>query len=47
MLFELVIAALSAWWLTDERLSSLEWLGGSLILLAGYLLVRHSEAKSA
>jgi drug/metabolite transporter (DMT)-like permease len=47
MLFELVIAALSAWWLTDERLSSLEWVGGGLILLAGYLLVRQNEAKPA
>lgn len=47
MLFELIVAALSAWWLTDERLSSLEWAGGCLILLAGYLLVRHAEFKQA
>ncbi len=36
MLFELVVAALSAWWLTDEVLSIHEWVGGILILIAGY-----------
>jgi drug/metabolite transporter (DMT)-like permease len=36
MLFELVVAALAAWWLTDEAMSLEEWLGGGLILLAAY-----------
>ncbi|MFW5451580.1 MAG: DMT family transporter [Methylophagaceae bacterium] len=36
MLFELVVAALAAWWLTDEIMSLQEWLGGGLILLAAY-----------
>jgi drug/metabolite transporter (DMT)-like permease len=36
MLFELVVAAIAAWWLTDEIMSLHEWLGGGLILLAAY-----------
>lgn len=36
MLFELVVAALSAWWLTEEVMSVQEWIGGVLILGAGY-----------
>ena len=40
MLFELVVAALSAWWLANEVMSGSEWLGGTLILLAGYGVVR-------
>jgi drug/metabolite transporter (DMT)-like permease len=43
MLFELVVAALSAWWLTDEQMNLREWLGGGLILLAGLLLVWNQE----
>jgi len=36
MLFELVVAALAAWWLTNETMSLQEWLGGLLIIFAGY-----------
>ncbi len=36
MLFELVVAALAAWWLTDEAMSLQEWLGGILIIVAAY-----------
>ena len=36
MLFELVVAAIAAWWLTDEAMSVQEWLGGVLIISAAY-----------
>jgi len=36
MLFELIVAAIAAWVLTSEVMTMQEWLGGSLILLAGY-----------
>ena len=40
MLFELLVAAVSAWLLTDERMTSVEWLGGALIFLAAYGMAR-------
>lgn len=40
LLFELVAAAASAQWLSDEVISNAEWIGGSLIVLAGYLSAR-------
>jgi drug/metabolite transporter (DMT)-like permease len=43
MLFELVVAAFAAWALTTEVMSSHEWLGGSLIMLAAYGVAK-SEA---
>jgi drug/metabolite transporter (DMT)-like permease len=43
MLFELVVAAIAAWALTNEVMSSHEWLGGSLIMLAAYGVAK-SEA---
>ncbi len=36
MLFELVAAAISAWFLSNELMSVSEWLGGLLIIVAGY-----------
>ena len=36
MLFELVVAAIAAWYLTDEVMTIQVWIGGGLILLAGY-----------
>lgn len=36
MLFELLVAAIAAWLLTDEMMSRQEWLGGVLILIAAY-----------
>ena len=36
MLFELVVGALSAWWLSNEVISMAEWIGGALIILAGF-----------
>lgn len=44
MLFELVVAAIAAWLLTDEVMSLQEWLGGALILAAAYGVAR-SEMK--
>ncbi|MBL1321089.1 MAG: DMT family transporter [Methylophaga sp.] len=44
MLFELIVAAVAAWLLTDEIMSLQEWLGGILILAAAYGVAR-SEMK--
>lgn len=40
VLFELVVGAASAQWLTDELVRPQEWAGGVLILLAGWLAAR-------
>lgn len=40
MLFELLVAAVSAWLLTDERMTSIEWAGGALIFIAAYGMAR-------
>lgn len=40
MLFELIVAAIAAWLLTDEIMSLQEWLGGILILVAAYGVAR-------
>lgn len=40
MLFELIVAAIAAWYLTSEVMSVQEWVGGGLILLAGYGVAR-------
>jgi len=40
MLFELLVAAVSAWLLTDERMTSVEWFGGALIFIAAYGMAR-------
>lgn len=40
MLFELVVAAIAAWWLTDEMMSVQEWMGGILIMIAAYGVAR-------
>ncbi len=40
MLFELVVAAVTAWWLTDETMSIADWLGGILIIFAAYGVAR-------
>ena len=46
MLFELVVAAIAAWWLTKEVMSVQEWCGGGLILLAAYGVAKtESNAK--
>ena len=43
MLFELVVAAISAQWLTDELVTTREWIGGSLILIAAWLSARDQK----
>lgn len=40
LLFELVVGAASAQWLTDEIVKPQEWAGGVLILLAGWFAAR-------
>ena len=40
LLFELIAAAVSAQWLSDEVITGGEWIGGGLIMLAGYLSAR-------
>lgn len=40
LLFELVATAVSAHWLSNEVISAKEWLGGSMIVAAGYLSAR-------
>ena len=44
MLFELIVAAIAAWILTNEVMTMQEWIGGSLILVAAYGVAR-SEMK--
>ncbi len=43
LLFELVAGAISAQLLTNEQVLPQEWLGGGLILLAGYLAARREN----
>jgi len=40
MLFELVVAAIATWLLTNEAMTLQEWFGGGLILLAAYGVAR-------
>jgi drug/metabolite transporter (DMT)-like permease len=42
LLFELVVGALTSQWLTEEIVTTMEWFGGGLIVLAAYLSVRVS-----
>jgi len=37
LLFEVVVAAISSYLLTDERLEMIEWVGGGIVILAAYL----------
>lgn len=39
MLFEVVVGAVTAWWLANEAIDLQEWLGGSMIILAGLVAV--------
>lgn len=40
MLFQLIVAAVSAWWLSEEVMTLAEWLGGALIVTAAYGVAR-------
>ena len=46
MLFELVVAALSAWLLTEESMRTVDWLGGLLIISAAYGVARIERGRS-
>jgi drug/metabolite transporter (DMT)-like permease len=43
LLSEIVAAAVSAYLLTDERMSLYEWTGGSIVILAAYLAARQQK----
>jgi drug/metabolite transporter (DMT)-like permease len=45
LLFELVVGAVSSQWLTDEIVTTLEWSGGGLIVLAAYISVRIGRSE--
>ena len=44
MLFELIVGALSAWWLAGEAITVNEWLGGAMILGAALIAILRREA---
>lgn len=43
LLFEVVVTALSAYFIINETMTLLEWLGGIIVLLSGWLLARSSS----
>lgn len=43
MLFELLVAAASAWALTNERMTVVEWIGGALIFVAAYGMAKSGK----
>jgi len=43
LLVEILIGALSAWWLAGESLSLREWLGGGMIMLAGVIAISEEQ----
>ena len=45
LLFELIVGAVAAWFLTDEVVRPVEWVGGGLILLAAFLTAQR-QAQS-
>jgi len=45
MLFEIVVGALSAWWLAGEVMSTREWLGGGLVVLAA-VIAAYADARA-
>jgi drug/metabolite transporter (DMT)-like permease len=45
LLFELVVAAVAAWWLVDEVLTWREWLGGAMIVAASLLSGRMEHSR--
>ncbi len=46
MLFEVVVGAISAWWLAGEVLRGREWLGGGLVVLAA-VISAYADARSS
>ncbi len=47
LLVEILVGALSAWWLAGEQLSLREWLGGGMILVAGVIAMREEPSRGA
>ncbi|WP_438362171.1 hypothetical protein [Methyloversatilis discipulorum] len=45
-LFELVVAAISSWWLAGEVMGLKEWIGGAMIIAAS-LFSGHLESPAA
>lgn len=45
LLFEVFIGGLSAYLLTEERMSWLEWFGGGIVILAAYLAARQHNQQ--
>jgi len=46
MLFELVVSALSAWWLAGEVVSTREWAGGGLIIAAALIAIFQEDSET-
>ena len=46
LLFELVVGAISQAVLTDERMTVLAWIGGVIIVTAGYFAIRYSRVNA-
>ena len=46
LLFQVVVAAISSYLLTEERLSWYEWSGGIIVILAAYLAVTKQSHRS-
>lgn len=46
LLFEVLVGAVSAWWLAGEILGWQEWVGGIVILYAGWLAARSKEREA-
>ena len=46
LLFEILVGAVSAWAIAGELMSLREWLGGGLILLAGFIAATHRGDRS-
>lgn len=45
LLVEILVGALSAWWLAGESLSLREWLGGGMIMLAGVIAISEEQVS--
>jgi drug/metabolite transporter (DMT)-like permease len=45
LIFEVVAAAVSAYLLTDERLTVQEWIGGGIVIMAAYLAAKQQKRQ--
>jgi len=43
LLIEILVGALSAWWLAGENLTLREWVGGVIIMLAGVIAIQQEQ----